>query len=104
MARKEQMQTRVDYWRDYRQTIKTSFTRSQKPEKKPKVVQKPVLVEEEIKPSVMRAEALLNEYEKKSGIEEESKREPNGLLFGLAIVVLLLIIAGVIFMIWRYQL
>lgn len=103
MAKKDQMQTRVDYWRDYRQTIKANFTLAQKPEKKPKVVQKPVVVEEEIKPSVMRAEALLKEYEKKSGLEEEGKKEQNGLLFGLALVVLLFIIAGVIFMIWRYR-
>ena len=103
MARNELKETRVQYWAAYRQTIAANFA-SPKKEAKAKVkAPKPEKTNTRTE-KVTRAEALISEYERKNGHEEdELRKESNNLLVGLAILVFLLIVAGIIFMIWRYR-
>ncbi len=103
MAKSKSTLSRVDYWATYRATIKEDFERAKKSAKKEKVKAKKA--EKPIKSrKVLRAEALLKEYEKQNGtMPEEVRKEGNNLLVGLAIILFLLIAAGIIFMIWRYR-
>lgn len=102
MARKEESTTRVAYWEAYRQSIRADFdadTKVKKVKEEPKPTPKPTKTS-----NFTRAEALIKEYDKKTGNDvEEEKKEPTNLLFGLAIIVFLLILAGIIFMVWRYR-
>ncbi len=104
MAQKKIAQTRVEYWENYRETIKANFEASKKSAKKEK--SKPVKQEKPVFRSrkVTRAEALINEYERKNGnSDSEGRKDGNNLLLGLAIIGFLLIVAGIIFMVWRYR-
>lgn len=103
MAKSKEMQTRVDYWAAYRSTIKEDFIAAKKSAKnekaKPKKAEKPVKSKK-----FLRAEALLKEYDRQNGgSQDEVRKEGNNLLVGLAIILFLLIVAGIIIMIWRYR-
>lgn len=103
MSRRSKSKTRVEYWASYRETIANDFESEQKlrDSRRKQAENKPVKIEKD--PPLTKAEALLNEYEKKNeNKQSEVRKGPIGLLYGLAIIVLLLIIAGIIFMIWRF--
>ncbi|OQA78530.1 MAG: hypothetical protein BWY30_00614 [Tenericutes bacterium ADurb.Bin239] len=103
MSRRNKSKTRVEYWANYRETIANDFESEQKlrDSRRKQAENKSVKVEKD--PPLTKAEALLNEYEKKNeNKQNEVRKGPIGLLYGLAIIVLLLIIAGIIFMIWRF--
>ena len=103
MSRRNKSKTRVEYWANYRETIANDFESEQKSRdsRRKQAENKSVKIEKD--PPLTKAEALLNEYEKKNeNKQNEVRKGPIGLLYGLAIIVLLLIIAGIIFMIWRF--
>ena len=103
MAKRRESKTRVEYWAKYRESIANDFEVEQKmrESRKKQAETKPTKNNET--PPLTKAEALLSEYERKNENKESAvKKGPIGILYGLAIIVLLLIIAGIIFMILIY--
>ncbi|OQC50418.1 MAG: hypothetical protein BWX57_00246 [Tenericutes bacterium ADurb.Bin024] len=103
MAKRRQSKSRVEYWAKYRESIAQDFEIEQniRDARKKQVDNK--IEKTSDTPPLTKAEALLSEYERKNENKKSAIRKgPIGLLYGLAIIVLLLIIAGIIFMIWMY--
>lgn len=103
MARKNVTGTRVELWESYRETIKKDFLKTEK--KQTKVEKAPKTTPSEPpKPVITRAEALLNEYEKKKGKVEDTRHGPSPLLVVLAVILFIVIVAGIAFLMeWYYK-
>lgn len=103
MAKRRASKSRVEYWADYRESIANDFAVEQnmRESRKKEAAKKPFKKEEA--PPLTKAEALLSEYERKNENNERGqKKGPQSLVYGLAIIVLLLIILGIIFIIMLY--
>lgn len=101
MARKSETKSRVDLWQNYRNKIAKDFMVAEKKRKVVKAEPK-VTPSTPPKPTITRAEALIKEYEKKKGKEEQIRKGPNPFIVFLTSLLFIALVAGIIYLIWRY--